>query len=406
MKYESNLNKLFLYMTMFFSVLKYIPFLNGLNKFVYILFALLIVINYKNIFFTIRKMKLILALNLFIVIYFGISKILLTTIVTEDLYSLILFEIIFILLVSIKIDLEDKQKILRNTSLMTLVVSTIIILYYRGSYISALNRIGENFYGEKNAIGPILMAANIYLLYFSISNKKLIFILFYFFGMLNLFLFNSRTNTISSLSVSIIIINYYIFKSRYKVLYFTSVPIFLVGIVLKIKDYLAYYIIKFLKIDYFTSVVSNYKYGILDALTAGRIESYVYAVDYFVLNPILGTGFNAAYIISDPQSMTGVHNLWLRALFYGGMIYFVIFIILITQIMKIVFKFKIDNKLVVFMLIAGLINSLFEPFAPLGPGTSYLIYWSIICLNIDIKKMNLGRSVLNENIRYKCCDTN
>ncbi|MDY2882638.1 MAG: O-antigen ligase family protein, partial [Romboutsia timonensis] len=224
--------------------------------------------------------------------------------------------------------------------------------------------------------------------------------------MLNLFLFNSRTNTISSLSVSIIIINYYIFKSRYKVLYFTSVPIFLVGIVLKIKDYLAYYIIKFLKIDYFTSVVSSYKYGILDALTAGRIESYVYAIDYFVLNPILGTGFNAAYIISDPQSMTGVHNLWLRALFYGGMIYFVIFIILITQIMKIVFKFKIDNKLVVFMLIAGLINSLFEPFAPLGPGTSYLIYWSIICLNIDIKKMNLGRSVLNENIRYKCCDTN
>ena len=70
MKYESKLNKLFLYMTMFFSVLKYIPFLNGLNKFVYILFVLLIVINYKNIFFTIRKMKLILALNLFIVKYY------------------------------------------------------------------------------------------------------------------------------------------------------------------------------------------------------------------------------------------------------------------------------------------------------------------------------------------------
>lgn len=386
MKYKAYLNKLFLYMIMYFSVLKYIPFLSSLNKIVYALFMILIVINYKNIFLTLRKMKLILALTLFIVIYYGISMILLTTIATEDLYSLILFEIIFILLISIKINLKDIEEILKITSIMTLVVSTIIIIYYRGSYISAISKIGENFYSEKNALAPILMSANIYILYFSISNKKLIYMIFYSFGMLNLFLFNSRTNTISSVVVSIIIISYYIFKSRYKVIYFTSIPILLTGIALKMKDYLSYYIIKFLKIDYFTSVVSSYKYGILDALTAGRIESYVYALNYFALNPILGTGFNQAYIVSDPQSITGVHNLWLRALLYGGMLYFVVFIIIVTQILRIIFNFTIDNKLTIFMLIAGLINSLFEPFAPIGPGTSYLIYWSIICLNIDIKK--------------------
>lgn len=385
---KQSINLSLLYILMISVCFNYTPFFKYISIILYLVFALLLIFNAKDIFINLKTNKLIIICNFFIIMYHGISKIINSYTVTNDLYSLILFQLIFILFISIKIDINKKEKLISIITILNVILSTMIILNLRGSYMNSIKNIGEYFFQSKNAYAPILSFSIIYIYYkglFKCSKfiSKITLILVVMLGSLNIVIIQSRTNLIMTGTILIIMSIYRIQIKKNKMLYIIPILITIFYFIYTNSNKISEHLVKSLKLDYFLSVQSKYTYGILDAITSGRIESYIYSFNIFLKSMVFGIGYDKSYITSDPVVVTGTHNLWLRAMFYGGILYFCTFITLIIRYIKIIKYKTIDRKLTVFMLLGALINSMFEPFAPLGPGTSYMILWMIVCLNTD-----------------------
>ena len=383
---KNDINIVILFLMVLLSSISYIPNLNMATNVVYILFMIMIVINLKKIIANAMHNKDLLVFNTLLLILYGIY----TLIHGEVSYLLFLYlivsQIILLTLMNSNIDKYKKEKLLIYCSYTVILSSILIVLKYQGSYIYAIKNIGQYFMHNKNAFSPMLSFSIIYICYNVIFKKfNIVNVIVLLIGMLNLIIIQSRTNVLMTLCIiSCMILTYICMRKGYsKIFYSLTIISTLIVISLIFYNEIRNIIFDIFRIDYFLNTSSEY--GIIDKLTTGRVSSFVVNLHLFENNVLFGSGFNKFSIINDPLSATGIHNVWIRSLFYGGIIYLIIILMIIRKLYLIAIKYNFskDIKLIVFVLLGGLINSNFEPFAPFGPGTSYILFWIVIAININ-----------------------
>lgn len=347
-----------------------------IKKITYVLFLVLIVINTKMILTSFFKEPKIMFITIVMITYVMIFKILYTNVVLDDIYALTLTVVNFYIFQSIKLKSKDIKRIIDISMYSAVIVSSFIIITLKGNYIIAINTIGEYFYNQKNSFSPILAISLIYMLYYIIyKNIRKDYLILTILGVINIVILQSRTNILMLIIIMLLMLFNKAIRSKNKYINIYMILVIIVSSLIIFKDKIINIFLDIFKVEYFMSISSNY--GIFDKLTSGRIETYVEAFNNFTKNIFLGVKFESVFIKGYTMTKTGVHNLWLRGLFYGGIIYF---ILLITLCIEMINKVKKNNrnKIVKYIFVAMFFNSLLEPFSPFGPGTSYLLYWFIL----------------------------
>lgn len=112
----------------------------------------------------------------------------------------------------------------------------------------------------------------------------------------------------------------------------------------------------------------------LNHLSAGRLGSYLYALDLFMGNPVFGGGFGN----SDVQGHS-IHNVWLKFLADTGLLFVITFLYMFIKVIKNTRKYLSENYLSVILtavLIEGMLSSMVEPSMILGSFQNSAIWWA------------------------------
>ena len=159
----------------------------------------------------------------------------------------------------------------------------------------------------------------------------------------------------------------------------------------------------------------------LDSFSAGRIGSYLEALEMAAENPVFGYGFGNA-IIHDRE----IHNFWLRMLVEGGFLYPLVFFMVLmsiilklkSQIVELVHLRKsgvTSNNLISYLnisfcifliILGGVIESFFEPNIFLGSFQNNAIWWAAAGVAVALYDMKnnesfSGASVSQESTKSK-----
>lgn len=124
------------------------------------------------------------------------------------------------------------------------------------------------------------------------------------------------------------------------------------------------------------SLTMNYDVGDLESLSAGRVETYIRAINFSRDNFVLGE-LGGAYFQENPHNYVFFN--WVRlgivgsiplVLFYLYLWFYSLYTILLGE--------KFISNLSAWLLLFSLIVSIFEYTYPYGPGVSQLILWFLL----------------------------
>lgn len=372
------------------STLNYAPFIPINTSIITdILFVILSINNISVILKKIKSKVKIICIIFIILFYYAIIYILKSDIYTIDLYAIILSFILFLVFSSIDYSFDDRRKVLNIISFTIIIVTIFSFIYYYKTLLTTTNYVEGQYYFEgKNGLGPMVSFAGFWFLYSTKINKKKYLTFFIFIiSLILLSAIKARTSLLALIIASIIFILKNIKINKYKnIIIFIFLLILLIPLYSYIKDYL----FSAFNIDYINQSVNGYigKEKYLDIILSGRLDHYKYGLYLFANNPLFGTSFEP-YKISEVIGNTfGIHSFIIRSLGYGGFFYFIIIISLIFSYIRYFKNNGNKNSMVNYILIMGGIGMFFEPIAPFGPGTSYLLFW--LMLGLDIKN-NLNK---------------
>ena len=310
-----------------FTSLSYIPGLEKLKNIGTILIILLPLVNI-NVFIKIiiRNFK-IYFFSLFILIYFVIITLINREGILIDFRFFISFLVTFSCIKCIQLDKESKHKLFFISSIAVLITSYLIILSYYSNIFHAIKNIGIYFYDKKNAFGPLLAVSNIYFFYLYIYECKKINLLWFVLGITSLLIIQARTNVLGVIVVMLFLYVYKFKASKNKLIY---IVLGILGVIF-FKDIIINVVNKTLRLDYLAETNNVSLNGIL----SGRNSSWEYGFEYLKENIFLGMNFKKdVMFLNDPSSISGIHNIWFRAIIYGGISYFIIYITYIYQILR------------------------------------------------------------------------
>ncbi|MFC3342918.1 O-antigen ligase family protein [Paenibacillus abyssi] len=307
-----------------------------------------------------------------------------------DIRSYIIGILLFFIINSMNLAKNKKISLLLVFCIINITTSFIIILQsYNGNYAVAIENIGVYFFVRKNQFSPLLLMSAIYLLYrYIYISKNSIYLILFLMCTINLVIIQSRTNLIALFLAALLLI-FVLIKSKLKTSYGISQLFFFVALLIVLFAYNSEKVNQIVgdafRLDY---IQYSGKDSFIDNLTSGRISSLQSSLNIFIENPIFGGFYQSQVISEDPSSPVGLHNIWLRLLIYGGLTYFILFLILLITLYKYYYRSIKSNVLLLSVTIAGFVMSFAEPYAPFGPGTSYFMYWLILGFYIEFNSNN------------------
>lgn len=371
---KRDINFILVSMLSISTIIPYIPNISRFNVLQYLFFLLILIINIKNIInITIKRYNKMLILLLTLSIYYGLAIIVDNNTNYSDLKIIILSLGIYILLNSIKIDNYKKSKVIYLTSIIYIISSFYTIYTIKGNLSINLGN-EPYFYGSKNGLGPILSISGIYLLYkYLFINGKKVDVLMYILSIWALCILQTRTAILGILLGSIVLLGYKFMNKNSIKFTIKCIVIFIILtiVILFIGEEMVYLISKILRIE---------KSSTISSISSGRDLAINYGMQFFKDNPLFGVLYNK----NITHAYGSIHNLWLRSLIYGGIIYFLIIITYIYNLFKVIYINYCSDKVLLYSLIAQIIvSTLFEPVAPFGPGTTYFLFWLIIAFNVQ-----------------------
>ena len=126
----------------------------------------------------------------------------------------------------------------------------------------------------------------------------------------------------------------------------------------------------------------------LDHFSAGRIKSYIIAIEEIQKQPLFGNGIGHLMVYKSDKELLEIHNLWLRLMVEYGILMPLFFLVMIGVVLhcaiQILTKCKttaMNRELVIassIIVISGIIISLFEPRALIGSFQIGAIWWAAI----------------------------
>lgn len=362
-----------------FSVVGYMPQNTfNLEPITMMIFFSLLTINIKNIFINFKLYHKIFIIIMILLMYYMVVYLLGLNehTIYLDIYEFILSFAMLITMMSIDINTQSKNIILLSFAYLVIAASFITIYYVNGSiWISSENYIGGTslYKITKNAFSPLLAYSILILIYkyiYEIRNIRYLFAAL--LGFIPLLSMQARSNIGVVLIVLLVML---IFRSK-ELKKNIIRAIILISVLFCISTiaigHFTQYTVSFLKLN--SQYIGNSNY--LDVLFSGRLSNIQYAFNLFCANPLFGTFFDDKYVALS--AFGSVHSVWLRALLYGGILYFIVFLSLVIEIVSLIKELYNKQPIVYFLLLGGLVISFLEPIAPFGPGTTYLMYWMIM----------------------------
>lgn len=205
-----------------------------------------------------------------------------------------------------------------------------------------------------------------FVMIFFFKRKNFTSLLFGAFGVAVIFSSQLVVGGRAGMLATIIGILLVVFMRRSKLLKFL-IPLGLMLISIQMMPYL----IEHLRLD---RVASGTGLKELNHLSAGRIGSYIYALELFIKNPVIGVGIGNSDVGGH-----SIHNMWLKFLADAGIFFIFTFAFMIAKVIKGARRFLSDNE-TSFVLIAvvaqGLVSSMFEPSMILGSFQNSAIWWA------------------------------
>lgn len=190
----------------------------------------------------------------------------------------------------------------------------------------------------------------------------------------------------------IAIIVYSMRKVKILILFF----LLLMGILYSIPKEL---IIKSMRAEYIEQLRNqdgSFNQKAINRLTSGRTEGYAIGIELFKERPLLGTGFNSDEIIERKYHHGyEVHNLWLKNLVEGGLLFFFLLLGFFYSIIQKAFYniryterlyYKNKKYLIRSLVVAGLFITMLEPNFILGTFQNSILFWGIIIVTIKANR--------------------
>lgn len=374
---KKDINFILVTMLSISTIIPYVPSISKFSILQYLFFLLILIINIKDIInISVKRYNKNLILLLALSIYYGIIIIMDNNTNYADLKTIALSFGIYIGLSSIKIDRNKKSQVIYLTSIIYIISAFYTIYTVKGNLaISTVNE--AYFYGSKNGLGPMLSISGIYLLYRYLFLKgKKVDILMYILNIWALCILQTRTAIVGIILSTLIMLVYkFINKNNIKLtIKYIVIFIVLIILILFIGEEMLYLISRILRIE---------KGATITSISSGRDLAITYGIGFFKDNPLLGALYNK----DITHAYESIHNLWLRSLIYGGIIYFILIITYIYYLFKVIYINYCNQRILLYALLAQIIvSSLFEPTAPFGPGSCYFLFWLIIAFSVQFDK--------------------
>lgn len=137
--------------------------------------------------------------------------------------------------------------------------------------------------------------------------------------------------------------------------------------------------------------VSGDTFVMLNAMTTGRLESYVGAISHFMESPIVGKGPVESVVVVRSDQEVSVHNLWLRQLAEQGIVGFLPLLIVTMHFVSLVREniVRQDTKqcsmewpLPHYVILCGLIMAMVEPRVIIGSFNSNAVFWTAVWMGL------------------------
>lgn len=362
---KNYINSAITYFIAFFVIANYsIINIFEVDNIIMLLIILLMVLNLQQFLNSIIKHLKITITFFLIVIYWTVNFVLNTNIRFDDLRYVIIVFLLFNLYQKIIKDINIYRLFFSMGIIAQIVATHNLVSIDRYTIFFLDTREYFEVFNKKNGIGPILSVFGIFYLYdlFFMSRKK-INIIFFIYILNAIILFHTRSSIVGIIIVAIFLIYKFFTKNKYVNFYFkVFIPVFFILITL-------------FNFNRIRSFIRNLTFDYLNELSSFRFNDYLIGLNYFVENPLLGNMFKINYL---NLYEVDVHNLWMRTLFNGGLVYFIIFLLFAICIFKTIQKGTHNLYLKNSLLIYGLVISFLEMFAPFGTGTTYFFYWILI----------------------------
>jgi hypothetical protein len=365
----------------------FLPFISlgmALYPVIGLLLLLLLSANGTRVFKKMRLLKEIWIILCGMLCYLLIAQIIYSDVDFSDIKSYMFATACLIIFTSCPIDDEHKVRIILFMGWITIAVSYMIILYYyNGDIVSALQNAGVYFYPRKNSFSPLLMVTCVYFAYFFFFKRHSVLIfLSIITGIIGLIILQSRTNLLAVAVGIMFLLLVYVrsVKDKGKLSLISFVFCLVVVLIIYNIEHIFSVLGFAFRLDYISSVgLDNF----LDNFTSGRFMSLQYTAADFVSSPIFGSFFNSEVIASNPASRQGLHIVALRVLFYGGIILAIPFILFVIKLFILLRNRTSERHLINVFILVGFVMSIGEPFAPFGPTTNYILFWIIVSLYIQ-----------------------
>ena len=279
------------------------------------------------------------------------------------------------------------ERIMMAYSTLAVLMGVLLVLYYGGGFILREQYIGGT---SKNQTGPILAIASVILfdkLFNYDRNKTRVSIrLIYIVGPLiggvaALVVLRNRAGLVAVLVVfTLITLN----KLRKSFTLLVLIVMLIISILLLVL-FLAGYLDPIVGIVY-DAFTMNYDITDLDSLSAGRIRTYIEALKFVSLYPFFGELSSAEAFFGTPHNY--VLNKWVSFGIVGSLPFIVLYGYLISFALRMLFYKQRDDfeDTALWLLLLGLIISMFEYTYPYGPGVSQVMVWFMLGRFIRNKK--------------------
>ncbi len=128
----------------------------------------------------------------------------------------------------------------------------------------------------------------------------------------------------------------------------------------------------------------------IDNISAGRLTSYMYGIEYWKSSPIFGVGPGNAVAFVNNSEIVSIHNVWIRSLAEFGIILFIPFIILTYLFIKLIME---NNSIhngwpnVRPVIVCGLTLGLVEPQVIFGSFNANAVFWTSVWIILNERRM-------------------
>lgn len=345
----------------------------------YLLFSLLILVNYKGLISSLKEDLLLLIILTFFIIYYLVCNLFVANVDSESIVNIGKSILFIILFKSIKVKELYIRKMLLILGGGITILSLSIPLRYFGDLFIAYDHVGLYYFGNKNVYAPIIVIQIIACIYMYRSRyfRKLnvIMIIALFLALVSI---QSRSNLVICIMI-LILWMFHEFNHKSRNMKLLTIMAFILGGLflgsyINLFDIIESFI---LRSDYTTQFSEM---GTLDSITSGRYSIIAEANHLLERNFLFSIWFDKDIISSYSYSKTGIHSLALRYLYYGGLIPFLIFVFFFLLILKDIQV--INSKMKIYMIVYFLMISFMEPYAPFGPGFSYIYFWLLYSMKL------------------------